>query len=102
MLALLTVSGDGDPIRVLLENILMCRMRIGTGDDVHAELATARPTHRMHRDHRETGCGNAVALWSDSRQHNRRRINKPPRYACDESNRARKPHRTCQGRLRPA
>jgi len=40
--ALLAVRGDGDPVRVRIVDVLVGRMRVGSRDNVHAELAAAR------------------------------------------------------------
>src|SRR5262245_26681229 len=40
--ALPALGVDGDPVRMRVIDILMSRMRIGPGDDIHAELATPR------------------------------------------------------------
>src|SRR4030095_7463865 len=40
--ALPALRVDGDPVRMRVKDVLMSRMRIGTGDNIHAELATPR------------------------------------------------------------
>src|SRR5262245_45191278 len=42
MFALPALRVDGDPVRMRVIDVLMSRMRIGPGDDIHAELATPR------------------------------------------------------------